>query len=183
MPAGFYDIERLDRSRGVFDQQIISPREFLAGWYTGCWPTETLLLSTSEHFYNRTALETILRYINASSSVNDLFVALNASSDSFYDPRVSIETLAENLFVETLTEQLNYTAYFEQCSPDSCFIDTNERASFLYIATSLLGLYGGLSVVLLFVTPYVVTRAARFFGLRPRALLAQVENAGEYFED
>lgn len=156
MPAGFYDILTFDTSTGVFDQVELPPREYLSGWYTGCWPSETLLLSTLEHFYNQTVLNRILNYVN-STTIDDLFIALNTSENIIFNANSTIEILVEELFIEMWTKQLNYTAYFNQCQLEICVFDTNERASFLYIFTSLLGLYGGLSVVLLFVTPSVVT--------------------------
>ena len=152
IPAAFYDIVRLDTSRGVFDQIAIPPREWLEGWYTGCWPSESLLLSNLVQFFNQTALNRIIGYVNSSIGEN-LFRALNGS----FDARMRIETFVEELFIETWNTELNYTAYFEQCQPKICAFDINERASPLYIVTSLLGLYGGLSVALLFATPYVVT--------------------------
>lgn len=156
MSAGFYDIETFHTSRGIFDQTALPPRERLSGWFTGCWPAETLLLSTLEHLSNQSSLNQILRSINSSIG-NDLFLAMNLSQSSTFDPSMSIETLLEDLFVEMLTKTLSYSSYFEQCRPESCSIDINDRASFLYIITSLLGLYGGLSIALFFATPYFVT--------------------------
>lgn len=157
MSAGFYDIVTFDNSGGVFDQVALPPRESIPGWYTGCWPVETLLLSTLENFYNQTALNRIVYYFNSSSAAEDLFIALNTSQNSSFDASNTIEELVAELFIETWTKELNYTAYFHQCQSEICTFNINERASFLYIVTSLLGLYGGMSVVLLFATPYVVT--------------------------
>ena len=156
IPAGFYDLERFDTSRGIFDQMTFPPREYLSHWFTGCWPAEALLVSTLEHLYNQSALNGVLRSINASVNT-DLFSAIPISNDSSFDPSTTIETLLEDLFVQTFSKQLNYTSYFQQCRPESCSIDINARASLLYIFTSLLGLYGGLSVVLFFATPHAVT--------------------------
>lgn len=162
MSAGFYDIVTFDTSGGVFDKVAIPPRESVPGWYTGCWPSETLLLSSAENFYNQTTLNYIVNYFNSSASTN-LFLALNASIHSRFDRATTIGSLVEELFVENWTKELNYTAYFEQCQPEKCTYDSNERASVIYIFTSLLGLYGGLSVVLIFLTPLVVTLVMKRF--------------------
>jgi hypothetical protein len=177
MSAGFYDIDRFDTSGGIFDQEAIPPQEYISGWYTGCWPSETLLLSTLEYFYNQTELNRMLTYVN-SSTTNQLFTALNISENSSFDLNSTIEILVENLFVETWTKKLNYTSYFNQCKPETCIFDVNERASVLYIITSLLGLYGGLSVVLLFGTPFVVTYIIKRIRRRTNLLAQQADATG-----
>jgi hypothetical protein len=181
MSAGFYDIDTFDLSEGIFDQEQIPPRENISGWYTGCWPSETLLLSTLENFYNQTTVNRILAYVD-SSATNDLFTALNTSQNSIFDLNSTIETLTGNLFVEMWTKQLNYTSYFYQCQPETCIFNINERVSVLYIITSLLGLYGGLSVVLLFGTPVVVTFIVkRIRRRRQRNMVVQQPDAvGQY---
>ena len=155
MSAGFYDILRFDTSRGVFDQVVLPPRELLDDWYTGCWPSESLFLSNLVQFYNQTALNRMVNYVN-SSVIENVFSALNSSLNSTFNTDMTIEMLAEELFIDRWNKELNYTAYFEQCQPEMCVFDINERASLFYVVTSLLGLYGGLSVALLFATPYVV---------------------------
>ncbi|CAF1073467.1 unnamed protein product [Adineta steineri] len=155
MSAGFYDFDTFDTSQGIFNQNLLPPQEYFSEWYTGCWPSETLLLSNLQNFYNQTAVNKIITYINSSIS-SDFFLALNLSQNSSFNINSTIESLVEELFIEEWIQQLNYTAYFHQCQPDTCIFDVNKRASVLYIFTSLLGLYGGLSVVLIFVSPYVV---------------------------
>ena len=129
-----------------------------------------------EYFYNQTELNRMLTYVN-SSTTNQLFTALNISENSSFDLNSTIEILVENLFVETWTKKLNYTSYFNQCKPETCIFDVNERASVLYIITSLLGLYGGLSVVLLFGTPFVVTYIIKRIRRRRTNLLVQQADA------
>ncbi|CAF3596879.1 unnamed protein product [Rotaria socialis] len=155
MPAGFYDIETFDTSCGIFDEVQLPAREYITGWYTGCWPSETLLLSTLEIFYNQTAWNNIFAYINSSTTV--AFTVLDESQDSNFSQSTNIEVLTRQLFIKSWTKELNYTSYFDQCQPKNCVFDINQRASSLYIITSLLGLYGGLSITLLFVTPHIVT--------------------------
>ncbi|UJR22378.1 hypothetical protein I4U23_025440 [Adineta vaga] len=185
MPAGFYNIMTFDTSRGIFDQQTLSPEEYLSGWFTGCWSSESLLLSKPDYFYNQTVLNTILFYVNDSASSGQ-FIVLNYTENSRFDSTVTIETLVEGLFVEQWSKELNYTAYFHQCQPNTCVFEKNERASVLFIFTSLLGLYGGLSVVLIFITPYVVTYIMKRFQQKSNNLLIEqtitTDTAGSYLQ-
>jgi hypothetical protein len=182
MPAAFYDIETFDKTRGIFDQQAIKPREYLSEWFTGCWPAETLLMSTLNNLYNRTALNAIIRSIDSSMNhtSNMTWMTLNVSSYSIYTHTSTFTFLTKNLFVESLTKQLNYTSYFEQCRLESCFVDVNERASFLYMFTSLLGLYGGLSVALVFITPILVTYLMKLMHCRTHSLVNELNNTGKH---
>jgi hypothetical protein len=70
-------------------------------------------------------LNRILTYVN-SSTADNLFITFNISQNSSFDANTTIETLAEELFVEMWTKELNYTAYFDQCQPETCVFDTND---------------------------------------------------------
>nr|ACD54677.1 unknown [Adineta vaga] len=65
----------------------------------------------------------------------------NNSNNAFND-------LLQNLFVEELFPVINYSFYFTECRPRSCFYVIMQRST---------ALYGGLSVVLRFLVPYIVT--------------------------
>jgi hypothetical protein len=68
----------------------------------------------------------------------------------------TLDDLLQTSFVEGMTTKLNYSLYFEQCQIQSCFYSIKQHLGFLYIITSLLGLYGGLSIALRFLIPYIV---------------------------
>jgi hypothetical protein len=170
IPAGFYDIDPIPviAAQAIFDIEKDRAREFVDGWYVACWPIESLLLSTLESFYDETTLNRIITNVNSSTSV-DSFTVLNASVSSRFNHNDSLNVLTKELFIENWTKILNYSSYFEQCQPQSCLYDTNERAQVLYIITSLLALYGGLTVVLRVIIPYIV--AFPINRLRRRATL------------
>lgn len=53
---------------------------------------------------------------------------------------------------------VSYARYFAQCAPNVCTYSYIDDASALYVANTLLGLYGGLTVVLDWWCPYLVKR-------------------------
>ncbi|UJR06784.1 hypothetical protein I4U23_011071 [Adineta vaga] len=131
----------------------------MKNWFVGCWALGSLLLSSVESSFlnNQTALELIALHSNWSSSlilptVLNLNVSqqANKSNNTFND-------LLQNLFVEELLPVINYSLYFTECRPRSCFYLMTRSSNILYIFTSLLALYGGLSIVLQFLVPYIVT--------------------------
>lgn len=157
MPSGFYDFDQYNGGdyHGHFDLNEVSPREFVDGWRVGCWHIESLLSSTLESFYNQTKFNQILRNINPSVSFNR-FAALNSSVNSHFFLKDTLDILLEKLFLEDLFWKLNYSSYYSQCQPSFCEYSLNVQSEPLYIITSLLGLYGGLSVVLRLIIPYII---------------------------
>ncbi|CAF0883031.1 unnamed protein product [Adineta ricciae] len=61
---------------------------------------------------------------------------------------LSMNYLTQKLFVETWQNESNYTTYFETCRPLECQYTLPDRSNFLYILTTVLGLYGGLRYIL-----------------------------------
>ncbi|CAF1412535.1 unnamed protein product [Adineta ricciae] len=156
MTVGFYDFEMTSRYDASYNLTQVYPREFLYGWKVACWPMESLLLSTLESFYNQTIVNRIVFYMN-SSALSGHFKALNSSRDIHFTSNEIIEDLANELFVDQWLQQSNYSSYYSQCQPQYCQYDVSERPAVLYIITSLLGLYGGLSVVLHLIIPYFIS--------------------------
>ena len=60
----------------------------------------------------------------------------------------SLEKLNMDLFVTKWNNQTNYTNYFRICRPLECQYTESDRNNLLYIATNLLGIYGGLVTLL-----------------------------------
>ncbi len=155
MPAGFYNFTIFETPNTDFNLTEILPFEFVNGWNVGCWPIESLLVSTLESFYNQTIFNQIFTNIN-SSILPDHFNALNISKNSTFNSDSPLEILVDQLFVEQWIKKLNYSSYFSQCQPQFCQYNINQRPATLYIITSLLGLYGGLSIVLHLIIPYII---------------------------
>ncbi len=77
---------------------------------------------------------------------------MNSSLPSRFNPisTVTFGTLIDELFIESWINSSNYSAYFSICAPLTCQYSYVERNSILYMITTFLGLYGGLTVGLKF---------------------------------
>ena len=128
-------------------------------WFVGCWPLESLLISSVEDsfLYNQSALDVMAMYFNWSS--NSMPIALNVSKEA--NQSSTFNDVLHSLFVESFSTEFNYSLYFAQCRPLSCLYSINQHSSFLYIVTTLLGLYGGVSVVFRLIIPYIVAFLVR----------------------
>lgn len=96
------------------------------GFRIGCFILDSLLTSSLECFYNSSCLHTFLKYININST--------------------SIFFLSSN----------DYRSYFLACQVKSCSYTYQSRRSFLSILTTILGLIGGLTTILVFLIPILV---------------------------
>ncbi|CAF1509886.1 unnamed protein product, partial [Adineta steineri] len=67
----------------------------------------------------------------------------------------------QTLFVKGSPANINYSLYYAQCKPQSCSYSAPKKASFLYLLILFLSLYGGLSVPLQFIVPYIVNLLMR----------------------
>ncbi|CAF5036020.1 unnamed protein product [Rotaria sp. Silwood1] len=123
------------------------------GMVTGCKPLESLLRSTSECLFEQTCLNQIASYINYSSISINSFSVLNQSQ---LESNITIEILANNLFVEEWIINKSYEKYFNYCQPVFCHYIDNEKYSFVHILAAVISLYGGLRMILRFIIPNII---------------------------
>ncbi|CAF1503404.1 unnamed protein product [Adineta steineri] len=61
-----------------------------------------------------------------------------------------------NLFITNWSTKVNYTKYFQQCSPSICSYSKVERAELVYVMTLFISLYGDLTVILHLITSFFI---------------------------
>ncbi|CAF1450744.1 unnamed protein product [Adineta steineri] len=123
----------------------------LPGVVAGCLPIDGIRLSTLECFFDSSCILNLTSI--ASTRTTTIWIAkpLNASTPSNYSSNTLIGSLADSLFMEDWGIASNYSSYFASCAPHSCSYKYIDHNTILYIITTLLGLYGGLTVVLSFI--------------------------------
>ena len=167
--CGFFDTVA-EETEGVYAPKTPS-RANVTGFFAGCFAIESLLQSTLECFFDQICLHSILRFFsNASFSISQL-KSLNVSQ---FSPQSTIQTLVNKVFIERWSAVSSFADYFSYCAPISCTYSYSDGDSALVILTTLLGLYGGLTVVL----RLSVFHSVSFYRNRrlPRTVLA--DNAG-----
>ena len=110
-----------------------------------------LRLSTFECLYDQKCLNTLTALIPFSTPI----IALNSSDSIRYPSSTTlIGSIIDNLFIETWYNASNYSSYFYECAPAKCQYSYVERNDIVYILTTLLGLYGGLTIALQLIVWY-----------------------------
>ena len=151
-----------------FDTRCISinspPNQTIPGLNSGCFPLNSLFLSTLECFYDQSCIQMLLDWRlfeveHIYYPINLTLTALNQSIPSQYFPRTSIYTIVAHMFIE----EWNVTGYpnrhYQLCQPQYCSYTWSGRFDLISIVTYVLGLLGGLSVMLKILTPIII----RFF--------------------
>ncbi|CAF1071614.1 unnamed protein product [Adineta ricciae] len=123
-----------------------------AGLVRGCLPVHGLRLSTLECFYQQTCLSELAVFVNSS----DVPSPLNISIPTRFTPVSStkIGTIIDELFIESWHNTTNYSNYYLTCAPSTCQYSYMEKNNALYMLTTFLALYGGLTEGLKFLVWY-----------------------------
>lgn len=148
-------------SADCHDPLRVGPSDlFLPGLVIGCTPTDGLRLSTLECFFSSRCIQTIVDYlqyyINADGTEPRNFTPPAAAPLSFapldaslliqFTPNSSIGSIINEAFFEQTNQSVSYEKYFAACNPLNCRYEYTKKNDVVYIVTSLLGLYGGLTV-------------------------------------
>ncbi|UJR38908.1 hypothetical protein I4U23_031576 [Adineta vaga] len=114
----------------------------LQGLKMGCTPTESLLASTLECFYNQLCIKLIQETINNNSNNRNILLPVLTNKSQFLI-NTTINNLVQKLFIEQWSTTKDYSLYFDQCSPVFCSYTYSQKINSFETITILLGLYEG----------------------------------------
>ena len=147
-------------SEARFIQKNTSKTVSIKGLKMGCAPSESFFASTLECFYDLSCTELIGGYMNHSISPLKIRnqVYLNAT----------VNELMRKSFVEEWNQSITYSSYYHQCAPAFCSYTYTQKLFSWYTLTLLMGLQGGLSIVLKWITPKLVQITAKIYYYRKK---------------
>ncbi|CAF1140643.1 unnamed protein product [Adineta steineri] len=125
----------------------------IKGLKMGCTPSESLLASTLECFYDQSCINIIQTMAGYNKNITP--IPLNITNSRFL-MNMTVMDLINDLFVEKWSAIMNYSSYFHKCSPMICSYTYIQQLNSFYTLTYLLGLYGGLTIVLKWISPKIV---------------------------
>ncbi|CAF1141438.1 unnamed protein product [Adineta ricciae] len=156
-PTGYYDDALLDTDFGFVEQ--LNSSFLFQNWFVNCWPLESLLSSSLEQNFltNQSVLNIIAMHLDKTSSFLNLTLLASLNESMNINQNNTLRDISQStMFLKKLSTNITYSQYFTQCQPKSCLYTLDRRVTFLYMFTTLCGLFGGLSVVLRLIIPYVV---------------------------
>ncbi|UJR06830.1 hypothetical protein I4U23_011118 [Adineta vaga] len=125
--------------------------ESIKGFKIGCLPSESLRSSTLECFYNLSCIQLIYKYVNFTKSS-----VLLSTNTSRFPINTTIDILIDELFVEDWKTSNDYSFYYRQCLPSLCTYTYSQKLNSFYTLTLLMGIQGGLTIILKWITPKLV---------------------------
>ena len=141
------------------------------GWNVGCSVANTLTGSTLECLHDQACIDELTNYLTVleADAFGDIdVIAMNPSMTSRFLPNTPIQNIINELFVERWYINASYAAFYWQCAPTHCLYSVEERKNALYVASQILGLYGGLTVSIRFIIPHITAlffKVKRHFGI------------------
>jgi hypothetical protein len=127
----------------------------IPGLKVGCMPYDAFIESTLECFFSATCLNNTARWIS-SLSPSAWPKPLDSSSLIEFSPNTSMRSILDKQLMDRLHQTTNFSDYFTACTPIQCTYIVEQTGNFIYVITVLVGLYGGLIVVVRFISPFIV---------------------------
>ena len=120
----------------------------IPGLQAGCMPSDSIMESTLECFYDQACLSVLFNSSNLQP--------LNITVDSQFSVNTKIENLIAELFMEKWSTKENFPLFFQQCQPNRCTYSYNSRGNLAFVFTTILSLIGGLLAGLKIVATLIV---------------------------
>ncbi|CAF1507960.1 unnamed protein product [Adineta ricciae] len=138
----------------------------VSGWVRTCQTTDSLLLSTLEHFYIDSDSFPFFIYslgatfinfgILSQSPLNTKHIAYNPSISRF-PPNTPISIIVKELMVEQWNLSLSYEDFYKACAPMYCsYPKTIRKNSFIEVIVVIVSMMGGIVVLWRILTHPVV---------------------------
>lgn len=133
------------------------------GFVKGCSTLEQIFGTDLRCFYNQTCFDIVLSMYNVDMP-NRLSLpqstyainVLNSSIPSKFLPNDTIDILFNALMLEQWIIESNFDGYYETCAPSTCTYTVVSRLDLVYVASTLVGLIGGLSVAFRLIIPPMI---------------------------
>jgi hypothetical protein len=150
--TGFFDVVGNDMYSSLWIPET-NVLAFVPGFVVGCFALEALLQAKLMCLFNQTCVNLIQSFF---VSTNSNVIPLDSTKTRFDPESTTVEMLVNELFVEQWLIRISFSQYYAQCAPISCLYSYSKRNDVLYVVTTLLGLYGGLTVILCLIVPRLV---------------------------
>lgn len=117
----------------------------IRNFFVGCSLFESLLASTLECFYNRSCMIELDQYMYRPLRSSFNFTPLQHDRN---DPYSTIESIFNQLMVNTWSSNISYSSYYRLCAPTSCTFEHITRNDLFFVMSTIIGVFGGLSLAL-----------------------------------
>ncbi|CAF1533335.1 unnamed protein product [Adineta ricciae] len=139
------------------------------GLFFGCYPIEAMLNSSLECLYNETCLDLILPSFHQ-DLINITIQPLQ--SETKFGIRETVQHMIDRLFVNEWNKNYSYLNYSRKCSSTECSYSFIQNFGALHILTTILDLYGCLTILLSLLIPFIIGVFFRIYDRRRQMVIA-----------
>ena len=167
-------------------------RIYVTSLITRCFPSESVLSSTLECWYNPDLMALVrgsYTWIGVPNVIN--VSLLNNTIQSRFLINTTIERLMQGLFIENWTVSFSYDRYYNTCAPISCTYTIERQFDLFLVVVTAVAVYGGLSKGLRLLIPLLVSlsllllrylRAQHSTAVQPCASIETDEHPGKNYQ-
>ena len=130
------------------------PRSSMEGLISDCLMINAVLQSSLQCYFNQTCLSHL--HSTLASSIS----SLNRNNNHQSTINATIEDLLNRFFMDELSIEVDFTVYYQQCQPVYCSYNYRRRFDYGYTVTTIIGIFGGLSVVLRLLCPHIAKKVS-----------------------
>ena len=134
----------------------------IPGLVKACISLELMLASDLRCFYNQTCIDTLLSMYNVDlpdrlplPAATLAIRPLNSSIPSRFLPNDTLRKIMDRGFIDEWKTNIDYNNYYATCAPATCTYTLSQRLDLIYIVTTIISAFGGLTVILRLLVPFV----------------------------
>ena len=128
----------------------------IPGIVADCFVTDGTLASTLECYYNQSCL----------SLLHPTFTwpiePLSNSSNKHFMINSTVEMLLNELMIDEIISNVRFDLFYAQCNPAYCSYSYTHRFDALFIVTTVIGIFGGISLALQLMAPFIAAMILRW---------------------
>ena len=147
----------------------------IPGLFAGCSVIESVRLSSVKCFFEQSCLKMVMQFLGKSRASPIATPILPSDSSQQYSPDTSMGTVIDALMVDRWNDSVDYKQYYHRCKPRQCSYTITTRGNVLYIFSTIIGIFGGLTIILKIVSQAIVTVVRN----RKRTQTESANNAGK----
>lgn len=123
----------------------------IPGMIADCFMMDGTLASTLECYYNQSCIS--LLHSVLPMNIKPLSSMLN----KHFAENATVETLLSEIMIDEMTNDIQFDLYYSECNPNYCSYSYAHRFDILFIVTTIIGIFGGLSFLLRQIAPLIAS--------------------------
>ena len=130
------------------------------GLLKGCIYVDDIFLSDLHCFFDQACLDKFISLYNYDlptrlplPEATRTMRALSSDIPSRFSPNDTFDTIFNALMIEEWIIKGDFDRYYAECAPASCTYSYSQRLDIIYMATTIVALFGGLVVILRLLVP------------------------------